>query len=118
MRRIVYVLGAGFSAPLGLPLMNNFWEKSKDLLDKGVERYEYFGEVIKRLNQTLTVPNFFEYERFNIEEALSILEFSESLGNEELKQSFVDYIADVIEYYTPEPPKPRVNPFSSNWEDQ
>ena len=28
---VVYILGAGFSAQFGLPLMNNFLEKSKDM---------------------------------------------------------------------------------------
>ena len=35
MERVVYLLGAGFSAPLGLPVMSNFLEKSK---------YMYFEE--------------------------------------------------------------------------
>ena len=31
MNRVVYVLGAGFSAPLGIPIVRSFLEKSKDL---------------------------------------------------------------------------------------
>jgi hypothetical protein len=31
--RVVYLLGAGFSAPLGLPVMSNFLMKSKDLFE-------------------------------------------------------------------------------------
>jgi len=31
LEKVVYLLGAGFSAPLGLPVMSNFLEKSKDI---------------------------------------------------------------------------------------
>jgi len=31
MERVVYILGAGFSAPLGLPVMNDLMIKAKDL---------------------------------------------------------------------------------------
>ena len=31
MEKITYVLGAGFSAPLGIPVMRDFLTKSKDL---------------------------------------------------------------------------------------
>jgi hypothetical protein len=38
---------------------------------------------------------------YNIEEVLSILEMNERLGKRRLKKSYIKYIKDVIEYYTP-----------------
>lgn len=31
VENVVYILGAGFSAQFGLPIMSNFLEKSKDM---------------------------------------------------------------------------------------
>jgi len=35
MDKVVYFLGAGFSAPLGLPVTSNFIVKSKDMYAEG-----------------------------------------------------------------------------------
>lgn len=40
--KVVYLFGAGFSAPLGLPVMSNFLMKSKDLYVSDPERYRTF----------------------------------------------------------------------------
>ena len=45
--KIVYLLGAGFSAPLGLPLVSNFISKSKDLYFEQPGKYSHFLEVHK-----------------------------------------------------------------------
>ena len=39
--RGVYIVGAGFSAPLGLPVMSNFLMKSKDMYPLDPERFGY-----------------------------------------------------------------------------
>ena len=43
--RILYVFGAGFSAPLGLPVMSNFLSRSKDLYFRDRERFAGFQKV-------------------------------------------------------------------------
>jgi len=45
---VVYILGAGFSAPLGLPVMANFLEISKDMFASDPETYRDFAKVFKR----------------------------------------------------------------------
>lgn len=42
MDKVVYLLGAGFSAPIGLPVMGNFLEKSKDQHYADPDRFGYF----------------------------------------------------------------------------
>lgn len=45
MERIVYLLGAGFSAPLGLPIMSDFYFKSQDMFMAEPDKYSHFKEV-------------------------------------------------------------------------
>ena len=45
MEKVCYILGAGFSAPLGLPVMTNFLARAKDLYAQEPERFEYFQDV-------------------------------------------------------------------------
>lgn len=46
--KVVYILGAGFSAPLGLPVMSNFLVKSKDLYFSDTEKYKRFNLCLMR----------------------------------------------------------------------
>ncbi|MFP1677842.1 SIR2 family protein [Alloalcanivorax sp. C16-2] len=101
MDRIVYVLGAGFSAPLGLPVMSNFLFKSKDMYLSDPEKYEHFDKVFEKIQEISVAKNYYKTNLFNIEEILSILEMSEFLDGLRLKDDFVRYIRDVIDFYTP-----------------
>jgi hypothetical protein len=106
--KVVYVLGAGFSAPLGIPVMSNFLEKSKDIFATQSERYSDFANVFKTIDRMYKSKGYYNADLFNIEEILSILEMSEQLGNEDDKISFINYIIDVIKHFTPE-----LKPFES-----
>lgn len=99
--KVVYVLGAGFSAPLGLPVMSNFLEKSKDMFALEPNRYGSFANVFKTIDRMYKSKGYYNADLFNIEEILSILEMSEQLGHEDEKSSFIQYIIDVIEHFTP-----------------
>ena len=101
MEKVVYILGAGFSAPLGLPVMNNFLTKSKDMYFINSEKYSYFKNVFEMIKEMSVTKNYYSTDLFNIEEILSILEMQESLKGRRLKKSFINFIKDVIEYYTP-----------------
>ena len=115
---VVYLLGAGFSAPLGLPVMSNFLEKSKDLFylkdALTTDQSKCFKEVFEAIHTMSVVKNYYETDLFNIEEILSILTMQHRLGGEPLKKAFLRYIADVIEFYTPEVPRLSV-PHTSEW---
>ncbi len=95
---VVYFLGAGFSAPLGIPVMRNFYLMGRDLYYKNPGKYEYFLKVIKEINELDKVQKFFKSDLFNIEEILSLLE---AIPGEKAEE-FVRFISDVVSYYTPE----------------
>jgi hypothetical protein len=80
--RVVYLLGAGFSQPLGVPVMSDFIIQSKNLYFGDRADRALFGEVFDRIDRLHKVKSFFEADLFNIEEVLSILEMVGSLGDE------------------------------------
>ena len=79
MNNTLYIFGAGFSAPLGLPLMNNFLVKSKDLYFKDKSKYAYFDEVFNLIDEMSVSKNYYNTDLLNIEEILSILEMQSFL---------------------------------------
>jgi hypothetical protein len=120
MERVVYLLGAGFSAPLGLPVMDNFYLKSKDMYYENKNDYIHFNDVFETIKDMSFILNYYKSDLFNIEEILSILEMSKILQpkiseDDQFKKVFLKYICDVIKYYTPKLGKPNFDP--SNWEN-
>jgi SIR2-like domain len=104
MQRIVYVLGAGFSQPLKLPVMSDFIEKARDLYDINRNEYKHFSKVLNRIQDKLSfVKNFYVADLYNIEEVLSILVMDHLLGQTEqdLLADYTKFIIDVIKHYTP-----------------
>lgn len=99
--KVVYVLGAGFSAPLGIPVMNNFLERSKDMFAENPESYSYFEDVFSTIKALSSIKSYYSSDLFNIEEILSILEMQNNLSDSELETPFKKYIADVVNHYTP-----------------
>ena len=69
MENIVYILGAGFSAPIGLPVMNNFIDKSKDMYfnynDGG--NFNYFEDIFKMIKDIAFLKNYINSNLFNID---------------------------------------------------
>lgn len=116
MERVVYLLGAGFSAPLGLPVMNNFLSKSKDMYFEDPKRFGHFPEVLEQIRDFSVVKNYYDSDLFNIEEIFSILEMSSQLEGKRLKKNFIRYLSDVINFYTPNIP-PYKDTLPSNWHD-
>ncbi len=112
---IVYILGAGFSAPLGLPVMRDFLVKSKDMYFSAPDKYEALKKVLETIDRLSTIKNYFRADLFNIEEVLSILEMRSTLESSRLSKSFTTFISQVIDHYTPEIPSPQRLP--SNWQD-
>lgn len=116
MDKVVYWLGAGFSAPLGLPVMSNFLIKSKDLYFSDPEKYEHFLDVFSTIDKLSVIKNYYHADLFNIEEILSILDMNAQLGGERLKDSFLRYIRDVVSYFMPPISRYQGN-LPSNWAD-
>ena len=104
MENIVYILGAGFSAPIGLPVMNNFIDKSKDMLFNYNDKsdFDYFDSIFKMIKDISFLKNYIKSNLFNIEEILSTLEMGLSIGTSKTDiKEFKKYIKDVINFYTP-----------------
>lgn len=106
MEKVVYILGAGFSAPLGLPVMSNFVEKSKDQYFSDPENFAFFQDVFDAIDKLQKTKSYYETDLFNIEDILSILEFRTRFNvdgeHEQKRRQFLDYIASVITYFTPD----------------
>jgi hypothetical protein len=101
MRKVVYLLGAGFSAPLGLPVIGNFYWKAKDLYDGNPEVFAHFAQSFSVMESFHRVKMFMNVELENIEEILSILEMKDVLSSEPNRETFSRFICDVIRAYTP-----------------
>lgn len=114
--RVVYVLGAGFSAPLGLPVMSNFLMKSKDMYFSDPEGFGYFKEVFDAIATMSVSKNYYDANLFNIEEILSIAEMQELVGGGRIRRNFEKYIVDVIDHFTP-PVRNREGSLPGNWRE-
>jgi hypothetical protein len=100
--KIVYLLGAGFSVPLGLPMVSNFISLSKDLYWGDRERFESFGPVFDLLHDMARAKNYYSTNLFSIEEVLSILEMEDlGRGSRRRSKQFIRYICDTISASTP-----------------
>jgi hypothetical protein len=114
MENVVYILGAGFSAPLGLPVMNNFLEKAKELHDRDAPQFEHFEKVFQKVKDMAYLKNFYESDLFNIENILSILDMDETLAEEASeKTEFIKFLKETIINYTP--PIEGITTKSNNW---
>lgn len=116
MERVVYLLGAGFSAPLNIPVIRNFLERSKDLYFENRDQYAHFTQVFDTIKELSVCKNYYAIDLFNIEDILSLLEMRAGLANEEEdRRNLVRYIADVIRACTPTHPGRGNVPDSQNW---
>lgn len=117
-KRVVYLLGAGFSAPLGIPTMSEFIRRSRQL--KREERLElsYFDDVFKEMTSVDGVGKYFKGEPFNLEDTLSILEMSRGLDGGKSFKLFTRYICDVITRCTPKFQSPDLKTARGNWDTE
>jgi hypothetical protein len=101
MENIVYLLGAGFSAPLGLPLMSNFWQKAKEVSRVTEAGRTDVQRVLEKIKTLGNVDTYFDFDQHNIEQALSVLEFSEAFDKDGDIETLKQFVLSVITYYTP-----------------
>lgn len=98
MRNVVYILGAGFSRPLGIPVMSEFYEASRDLRIRNGKEYGYFDRVFEDVLSLSHTKNYYDADLRNIEEILSLFE-TMALNREdapEFRERFLNYVRDVI----------------------
>lgn len=102
---VVYILGAGFSAPLGLPVVGNFLERARDLYALDTKRNASFRAVFEKIDWMLRLGKSYRTNVHNIEEVLSLLSMERVLGRG--KQVHVEgFICDVLEQSTPDMGRP------------
>lgn len=101
MEKILYIVGAGFSAPLGLPVIADFLSASKDMYETNPEKYHYFATIFERIDRMGKAKNYMHCDLFNIEEILSILEMESFTEGRNQADEFSKFIADVIRFKTP-----------------
>jgi hypothetical protein len=104
MERVVYILGAGFSAPLGIPVVRDFLVRAKDLYFANQDKYAHFGPVFDAINDLARVKNYLDSDLYDIEEVFSIIEMRRQLGSS--APDFATFISDVVKASTPEMPEP------------
>lgn len=117
MEKVTYILGAGFSAPLGLPVMSNFLFKSKDMFYEKPDTYVHFKKVFDSIEKLSISKNYYNSDLFNIEEILSLTEMIDFVDGKKLSKAFTQYIIDVISFYTPELKPYEGGSLPGNWQD-
>jgi hypothetical protein len=104
-RKNVYILGAGFSAGAGAPVMWNFIEQAKLLredprLDLAAEDSRAFGRVFKRLAELRVAQSKMATDIDNIEHLFSLLDMDIEFGGNtkrELRQDLTFLILRTLE---------------------
>jgi len=102
MERVVYILGAGFSAPLGIPVVRDFLIRAKDLYFGTPLLYAHFEPVLTAIGKLANVKNYLDADLYDIEEVFSIIEMQKQLGVS--VPDFAKFISDVVVSSTPPMP--------------
>ena len=63
--KVVYILGAGFSAALGVPLMSNFISRSRDIYAEDNIKYSRFSNVYEYFDEQAKIRKYFNADLFN-----------------------------------------------------
>jgi NAD-dependent SIR2 family protein deacetylase len=112
--RNVFILGAGFSANAGAPLVKDFLDRSRELMDdpsSGLEPFEraHFSEVFRFRREMAQAREKVMIDLDNIEELFGLVEMSQRLGDDTRKtrNSTVYMIAKTLELATRPPGRGR-----------
>ena len=100
MNKVRYILGAGFSAPLGLPTRAALLERAKDMIFRQPERYERHQALIREFDQVAKVGVYCQTDPLDFEEVMGIIEMENFAKARRTKKPFVDLLQDTIEHYS------------------
>src|SRR6267154_1442937 len=103
-KHVVYVLGAGFSAPLRIPTIAAFLDRAKTLQQDDSRTYGYFDKIFETIKLLERAHNFFRTDRTSIEDLLTMLDLKDELEDTTDSQQFKKFICDVVISSTPEIP--------------
>ncbi len=115
--RNVYILGAGFSAPAGAPVIRNFLDRSREFYTEPTssmddEERDRFSRVFKFKRSMGQAREKFAIDLDDIEKLFGLVEISQRLGKDlgETRDDIVYLIAKTLQLATSWPPteRPRV----------
>jgi len=98
---VAYILGAGFSAPLQIPVTARFMEAASDIHRGGDPKYGYFADVFRLARELSAVKSYLKADLLSIEEILSILQMRNELRGVQDEKMFVRFICDVVSECSP-----------------
>lgn len=104
----VYILGAGFSKELGLPLQDDFLLVAKEVFFRDPKRYNYFENVFRYQDKLSKMRKFLNYPLLNLEQLFNLVEMDKFYSGDEesiskIKNDFVKLINDTLLELTPNP---------------
>lgn len=99
---VLYILGAGFSAPAGLPTIGTFYRTSRRLFFTEGKNYEHFKPVFDYIERASGAMNYLDAELFNIEELLSIIEMDNVANSRRETEIDINrFVIDTVRACTP-----------------
>jgi hypothetical protein len=100
-KHVVYILGAGFSQPLGIPTIASFLDRAKTLRGGDSQAFAYFDNIFETIKVLERAHNFFRTDRTSIEDLLTMLDLKDELEGTTDSQLFKQFICDVVLSSTP-----------------
>jgi hypothetical protein len=100
MKKVCYVLGAGFSAYADLPVMSNFIDKAKDIYFSSVtdESKNEIKKTLDSIKEFAIIKEYMNCDLSNIEELLSIADMK-AYTSKKYNRNIKDFIRNVIVHY-------------------
>jgi hypothetical protein len=103
----VYLLGAGFSKEIGIPLQDEFLLVAQEVFFKDTNLYRHFENVFNYKNKLTIMKNYLNYPLLNLEQLFNLIEMDIFYSNKSklknIKNDFIKLICDVIIDKTPNP---------------
>lgn len=103
----VYILGAGFSKELGVPLQDEFLLAAREVYFSNPSVYNNFERVFEYQDKLSKMKNYLSYPLLNLEHLFNLIEmdifYSGSTNVKKIKDDFTKLICDVLVDKTPYP---------------
>ena len=103
----VYLIGAGFSKEIGLPLQDDFLLVAKEVFFRNPKLFNHFERVFEYQDKLTKMKKYLNYPLLNLEHLFNIIEMDILYSGSELvrniKNDFIRLICDVLIEKTPCP---------------